>query len=109
MFFGNIAGKGGNAGDQHFLLFPQHFLKGCSKGSLKVAIVWKSIKYLLNGKTQSLCREQVKICLQELNFFSNLYQRGNSFTKWQNSKPRQQTNENRLTGMEFVLNPLPKV
>ena len=33
-------GKGENAGYQHFLLFPQCFLKAFFGGSLKVWIVW---------------------------------------------------------------------
>ena len=36
----NIAGKGENAGYQHFLLFLQCFQKALSSGSLKVGIVW---------------------------------------------------------------------
>ena len=36
----NIVGIGENAGYQHFLLFPQHFQKASSSGSLKVGIVW---------------------------------------------------------------------
>ena len=36
----NIVGKGENAGYQHFLLFPQCFLKAYFFGSLKVRIVW---------------------------------------------------------------------
>ena len=36
----NIVGKGENAGYQHFLLFPQCFLKNSLTGSLKVGIVW---------------------------------------------------------------------
>ena len=37
----NNVGKGENAGYQHFLLFPQCFLKASnSSGSLKVGIVW---------------------------------------------------------------------
>ena len=36
----NIMGKGENAGDQHFLLFPQCFQKASFPGSLKVKIVW---------------------------------------------------------------------
>ena len=35
----NIVGKGENAGDRHFLLFPQRFQKASSTGSLKVMIV----------------------------------------------------------------------
>ena len=35
----NIVGKGENAGNQHFLLFPQCFLKG----TLKVVIVWERV------------------------------------------------------------------
>ena len=43
----NIVGKGENAVDQHFLLFPQCFGKATSisLGSLKVGIVWKRVKY----------------------------------------------------------------
>ena len=36
----NTGGKGENAGNQHFLLFPQCFPKPSSLGSLKVGIVW---------------------------------------------------------------------
>ena len=36
----NTAGKGENAGYQHFLLFPQCFQKASFSGSLKVGIVW---------------------------------------------------------------------
>ena len=40
----NIAGKGENAGYQHFLLFRQCFQKLSFLGSLKVGIVWKRVK-----------------------------------------------------------------
>ena len=36
----NIVGKGENAGNQHFLHFPQFFQKVSLLGSLKVGIVW---------------------------------------------------------------------
>ena len=36
----NIVGKGENAGNQHFLLFPQCFQKASSSELLKVGIVW---------------------------------------------------------------------
>ena len=36
----NIVRKGENAGYQHFLLFPQCFLKAFFSRSLKVGIVW---------------------------------------------------------------------
>ena len=36
----NIVGKEENAGNQHFLLFPQCFQKFSMSGSLKVGIVW---------------------------------------------------------------------
>ena len=39
----NIVGKGGNAGYQHFLLFPLCFQKPSLPGSLKVRIVWQKI------------------------------------------------------------------
>ena len=35
----NTVGKGENAGNQHFLLFPQCFPKPSSLGSLKVGIM----------------------------------------------------------------------
>ena len=35
----NTGGKGENAGHQHFFLYPQHFPKPSSLGSLKVLIV----------------------------------------------------------------------
>ena len=35
-----IVGKGENAGYQHFLLFPQCFLKVTFLGTLKVRLVW---------------------------------------------------------------------
>ena len=36
----NIVKKGENAGNQHFLLFPQCFQKASCSGPLKVWIVW---------------------------------------------------------------------
>ena len=39
----NIVEKRENAGDQHFLLFPQCFQKPSHSGSLKVGIVWKTV------------------------------------------------------------------
>ena len=36
----NITGKGENAGDQHFLLFPQCFQKDSFPGLIKVGIMW---------------------------------------------------------------------
>ena len=36
----NVVGKGENAGYQHFLLYPQCFLKASYTGLLKVVIVW---------------------------------------------------------------------
>ena len=36
----NIMGKGGNASNQHFLLFPQCFQKASFLGLLKVSILW---------------------------------------------------------------------
>ena len=35
-----IVGKGENAGNQHFLLFPQYCQMVSFTGSLKVVIVW---------------------------------------------------------------------
>ena len=42
----NIVGKGGNAGYQHFLLFPQCFQKASFSESLKVGIVWKRVNVI---------------------------------------------------------------
>ena len=42
----NIEGKGGNAGNQHFLLFLQCFQKASYTGLLKVVIVWLRIKFV---------------------------------------------------------------
>ena len=36
----NIVGKGENAGNQHFLLFPLCFHNASFSGSLKIRIVW---------------------------------------------------------------------
>ena len=36
----NSVGKGENAGDQHFLLFPYCFQNFSSSGMLKLVIVW---------------------------------------------------------------------
>ena len=36
----NIIGKGENASNQHFLLFPQCFQRTPSLGSLKFGVVW---------------------------------------------------------------------
>ena len=43
-----IVGKGENAGYQHFLVFPQCFLKLSLSGSLKVRIVWQRVNSLPN-------------------------------------------------------------
>ena len=44
----NIAGKGENAGYQHFLLFPQCFQKCPFSRSLKVWILWKKVKSIFS-------------------------------------------------------------
>ena len=46
----NMVGKGENDGYQHFLLFPQCFLKASFLGSLKVVIVWQRVKNFLSHK-----------------------------------------------------------
>ena len=40
----NSVGKGENAGYQHFLLFPQCFLKPTSLGSLILGFVWQRVR-----------------------------------------------------------------
>ena len=44
----NTVGKGENAGNQHFLLFPLCFQKASYAGSLKVGIVWCRVVLLAN-------------------------------------------------------------
>ena len=39
----NILGKGENAGDQHFLLFPESFQKAAFFGPWKPGIVWGKV------------------------------------------------------------------
>ena len=46
----NTVGKGENAGYQHFLLFPQCFLKPFTLGSLKAGIVWLRVQLSLLNK-----------------------------------------------------------
>ena len=57
----NIAGKGENAGYQHFLLFPQCFQKATFSGSLKAGIVWiKSYHlYVIPGLTFSYSYQNI--------------------------------------------------
>ena len=43
----NIVGKGENAGDQHFLLFPQCFEKASFPDTSKGVIVWERIKKII--------------------------------------------------------------
>ena len=40
----NMVGKGENASNQHFLLFPQCFQNASFLKSLKVGIVWERVK-----------------------------------------------------------------
>ena len=46
----NTAGKGENAGYQHFPLFPQCFQEPSSLGLLKVGIVWYRVNSLKNDQ-----------------------------------------------------------
>ena len=48
----NIVGKGGNAGDQHFLLFPQYFQKASFSRPLNVGIVWLRVKITIVTKVK---------------------------------------------------------
>ena len=41
----NIVGKGENAGYLLFFLFPQYFQKATFAGSLKVGVVWCTVKF----------------------------------------------------------------
>ena len=66
----NIVGKGENAGNQHFLLFPQYFQNLSSSGSLKVGIVcnfhqisnchlqslsvWKGLKFVVWERVRAI-------------------------------------------------------
>ena len=50
-------GKGENAGNQHFLFFPQCFQRPSSEGSLQIRIVWQWFKgffYLFQHKIYTL-------------------------------------------------------
>ena len=49
----NIVGKRENAGNQHFLLFPQCFQKASYKELNKVVIVWYRVKPILASATCS--------------------------------------------------------
>ena len=40
----NIVGQGENAGNQHFLLFPQCFQKPCFQGTSKGVVLWEWFK-----------------------------------------------------------------
>ena len=50
----NIVGKGENAGNQHFLLFPQCFQKAFYSGSLEVGIAWKRVIYISMGESNTV-------------------------------------------------------
>ena len=65
----NIVGKGENAGYQHFLLFPQCFLKAFSSGWLKVGIVWERVQeevIVCKGKKYKLSRQHKILCFNNL-------------------------------------------
>ena len=60
--FENIAGKGDNAGKQHFLLFPQCFLLIKKKKKicdlfchLQVLRIWTSLKFCHLVKSKRIC------------------------------------------------------
>ena len=60
--FENIAGKGHNAGNQHFLLFPQCFQPFLKQASifqyhlscLQVLSIWTRLKFLSFGKVLTI-------------------------------------------------------
>ena len=65
----NIVRKGENAGNQHFLLFPQCFPKCFSIRPLKVAIVWEwvdksfnSMAALVQNVSANLIKDQSADC-----------------------------------------------
>ena len=47
----NAVGKGENAGNQHFLFFPQCFPKSSFSGSLKVGLCGKELRSILEKPT----------------------------------------------------------
>ena len=49
----NIKGKRENAGDQHFLLFPQFFEKASFPDTSKCVIVWEWVKHSINAEISS--------------------------------------------------------
>ena len=68
----NIVGKGENAVNQHFLLFPQCFQKASSIRSLKVGIVWCRVKnYGLPHIEKSLVAAQMR---NTVNHFPTFFQ-----------------------------------
>ena len=64
----NTVGKGENAGYQHFLLFPQSFLKLPSLGSFKVRIVWQTKR--VNSLPNDKILDWSKMTDDNLNIFS---------------------------------------
>ena len=54
----NIVGKGENAGDQHFLLFPQCFQNASFSRSLKVGTLWQRVKSFADDKILALSKFQ---------------------------------------------------
>ena len=57
----NVVRKGENAGNQHFLLFPQCFQKFTFSGSLKVGIVWYRVNKTNFGLSQIEVNSQTTI------------------------------------------------
>ena len=73
----NIVGNGENAGNQHFLLFPQCFLKAFYPGSLKVGIMWCRNKHNVCGAgqfNQSTCNWICYANLLEIMIYRKNYQ-----------------------------------
>ena len=55
--------KGKNAGHQHFVLFPQCFLKTSSSRPFQVMIVWERVKALIAAKSKQ-CGRQIHLNLR---------------------------------------------
>ena len=81
-FFGlveNIVGKGENAGYQHFLLYPQCFLKASCSQFLKVWIVWQRVKELLFSRIWDVLSTRAKFIKHSMIWLES-YANGNIST-----------------------------
>ena len=69
----NIVGKGENAGNQHFILFPHCFQKLSFSGLLKARAVWKRVK------RKKMLWKRRKYWLPAFSLFSTMFSKGFSY------------------------------